>query len=81
MGATKGAGAAGATPLPDAPDLTVASRSRESARVGGAPKMSCSDCISSTTSSSARKAASSAAVGSEPSFNSEAGAMSAASLV
>eukprot|EP00964_Phaeocystis_antarctica_P136108 scaffold100519_cov54-Phaeocystis_antarctica.AAC.4 len=37
--------------------------------------MSCSDCISSTTSSSAMKAASSASVGSaEPSSNPEAGA-------
>ena len=77
MGAAKVAGAAGATPLPAGPDLTVASRSRGFARAGGEPKMSCSDCVSSSTSSSARKAASSAAVGSEPSFNPEAGVVSA----
>ena len=76
MGAAKGAGAIDATPLSAALDLTVASRSRGFVRVGGAPKMSCSDCVSSNTSSSARKAASSAADGSE-SFNPEAGVVSA----
>eukprot|EP00964_Phaeocystis_antarctica_P052665 scaffold30850_cov73-Phaeocystis_antarctica.AAC.2 len=49
------------------------------ARAGGESKMSCSDCNSSTTSTSAMKADSSAAVGSEPSSNPEAGAASATS--
>eukprot|EP00964_Phaeocystis_antarctica_P081437 scaffold50950_cov81-Phaeocystis_antarctica.AAC.1 len=50
------------------------------ARAGKETRMSCSDCISSTTSPSAMKATSSASVGSKPSSNSEAGAASATSL-